>query len=297
LRKVLTNDLLNEERDTDRNRSIQGVLAGFAFAGIATISALKSIQIQEFELEISLYYLVISFLCYLMALNLESYKSFVFQLPLSDLLMDIADLAFVCSVFSFIYKTNYFAITKVLIISIAGAVWLIHYIYLIVCRFEAMTAVKYRVLNTLTRPNEEKQQMEKIFEFTNFAFVLTNPSSRLGFIQLEGFNYTRDFVSERPLVLQPYSTPPLDKTLSFSCVESESYEGDILSPSPVKISFSAFTLPNWVEKIKVIGENKEIIQLVNSASLPLAMPAPVYPRCVKHGFFLGGTCPYPPPHI
>lgn len=148
VKDVLTGTLSSDERDTDRNRTVIGLMAGFAFAGITAISVLKNEQKVEFGLEASLYYLVISFLCYLVAINLEAYKFFVYLSILGDLLVDIADLSLLCCVLSFVFIAGYSERTKWLILGFVTLVWLLHYFYLIKCHSEALQAIRVRLKNS-----------------------------------------------------------------------------------------------------------------------------------------------------
>ena len=153
---ILDGVLKAGERDTDRHRSVLGILAGFAFTGIAAIAVLKTVDQKELGLEISLYYLIVSFLCYLMALNLESYKIFVYHYLLGNLLTDMADLAFLCCVLSFVNKIGFSETGRWIFFVIVIGIWFLHYAYLIWLQFQGMGSLRVRILQDEQAAREQQ---------------------------------------------------------------------------------------------------------------------------------------------
>ncbi|MBW2620863.1 MAG: hypothetical protein JRC56_05985 [Deltaproteobacteria bacterium] len=80
-----------EEQDRESHRSHILTLAGFSFTGLLAIAVLDATLVQDFRFAV--YYLLVSFLCYLSALNFQGYKSKRWHDQLATALMDVASLS------------------------------------------------------------------------------------------------------------------------------------------------------------------------------------------------------------
>src|SRR5205814_2163842 len=71
------------------------------------------------------FYLLISFLCYLIALNIQDYKFFLTREQISSTLIDIATLSLICTAVAVVFVANYGMAFRVVVIVIALAGWII----------------------------------------------------------------------------------------------------------------------------------------------------------------------------
>lgn len=108
------------------HRSFILALAGFSFTGLLAIAVVDA-SIQQ-NLQLSVYYLLISFLSYLFALNLQSYKSHWWHDQLADLLIEAATLSLLLSVVAIIWSSKQPDGFKYLITCLAAAVWLLDHL-------------------------------------------------------------------------------------------------------------------------------------------------------------------------
>jgi hypothetical protein len=117
------------EMDRDTHRSIILALGGFSFAGAlglaATAVAVSDLSIRQ-NLQFPIFYLIMSFLSYLFALNIQGYKFFRWLDQLSDLLMELASLLLLLSVVALVRLSNLDAngSTLIGIITIGG--WMLN---------------------------------------------------------------------------------------------------------------------------------------------------------------------------
>lgn len=89
--------ILNEaEQDRESHRSHILALAGFSFTGLLALAVLDATLRQDFRY--SVYYLLVSFLCYLSALNLQGYKSKRWHDQFGTAFMDSASLSLIMSI-------------------------------------------------------------------------------------------------------------------------------------------------------------------------------------------------------
>jgi hypothetical protein len=88
--------LPSEEQDREQHRSLILGMAGFSFTGLVALVVLDSTVQQNLELPI--YCLFLSFLGYLSAMNLQSYKFFRWIDHVSDGLRDTAGFSLVLAV-------------------------------------------------------------------------------------------------------------------------------------------------------------------------------------------------------
>jgi hypothetical protein len=110
----------------EAHRSFIITLTGFSFTGLLAIAVVDS-SIQQ-SLHLSVYYLLISFLCYLFALNLQSYKTHWWHDQLGDFLVEAATLSLLLSVVAIVWTSKQPDGFKYLITILALAVWLLDHI-------------------------------------------------------------------------------------------------------------------------------------------------------------------------
>ena len=88
-RTQMSEILSEEENDRESHRSHILALAGFSFTGLLAIAVLDATLLQDFHYAV--YYLLVSFLCYLSALNFQGYKSKRWHDQFGTALMDAVD--------------------------------------------------------------------------------------------------------------------------------------------------------------------------------------------------------------
>jgi hypothetical protein len=106
-RNMMKEILSENELDRDSHRNYILALTGFSFSGLLAVSLLEATVIKGFYLTI--YYLFISFLLFLLSLNYQSYKARRWQDQLATSFSEIASLSLILSVISvlFINKLDY----------------------------------------------------------------------------------------------------------------------------------------------------------------------------------------------
>ena len=118
--------LSEEEHDRGAHRSHILALAGFSFTGLLALAVLDATLRQDFHFGV--FYLLISFLCYFFALNLQGYKKRRWHDQFATALIDSASLSLILSIVSILhiqtFKSN-FAIGLALF---AFFVWVVDHI-------------------------------------------------------------------------------------------------------------------------------------------------------------------------
>lgn len=117
----MTEYLTEVEKDRESHRSYILALAGFSFSGLLAIAVLDTALQQNFKL--SVYYLFISFLCYLFTLNMQSYKARRWHDQMATAFMDAASLSLIMSVLSILYSQNTNKFFKIILSIIALLFW------------------------------------------------------------------------------------------------------------------------------------------------------------------------------
>ncbi len=119
----IKNELISkEQRAGDSYRAIILGMAAFSFAGVVGIVALDAAR--QSELQIPVFYVLVSFLCYLSALNMQEYKFFVSRDILSDALVDVANLSLLCCVMALVFSANYGVLYKGVVVGLGVLAWL-----------------------------------------------------------------------------------------------------------------------------------------------------------------------------
>ncbi len=93
--------LTEAELDQEAHRSHILVLAGFSFTGLLAISVLDATLRKDFHFAV--FYLLVSFLCYFFALNLQSYKARRWHDQFATAIMDSASLSLILAIVSILY--------------------------------------------------------------------------------------------------------------------------------------------------------------------------------------------------
>lgn len=83
------------EQDSDAHRTVILALAGFSFLGVVSLAAIDASLHKT--LQVAVYYVLVSFLAYMAALNIQGYKHFRWQDQLGDALMESASLCLILS--------------------------------------------------------------------------------------------------------------------------------------------------------------------------------------------------------
>lgn len=112
--------------DRVEHRTFIVTLTGFSFTGLLAIAVVDA-AIQQ-SLHLSVFYLLVSFLGYLFALNLQAYKALWWHDQLADYLIEAATLSLLLSVIAIVWTSKQPDAFKYLVTILALAVWLLDYI-------------------------------------------------------------------------------------------------------------------------------------------------------------------------
>jgi len=100
------NDILEkEELNKESHRTYIMTMAGFSFTGLLAMVVLDATRPQGYQFTI--YYLFMSFLGYIFALNLQSYKAKRWQDQLATASLDMASLCLILSILSILITNNF----------------------------------------------------------------------------------------------------------------------------------------------------------------------------------------------
>jgi FtsH-binding integral membrane protein len=103
--KEMKNGLTKDERDTESHRTYIMGLAGFSFSGLLALVVLDTALRKDYQLPI--YYLFLSFLGYLFALNMQRYKFTRWRDHLANALMDMASLCLILSILGILMTQDF----------------------------------------------------------------------------------------------------------------------------------------------------------------------------------------------
>lgn len=99
-------DVLKEgEQDRDAHRSIILGLAGFSFTAVAGLAVLDA-SIRS-SLQLPIWYVLVSFVCYVSALNLQSYKATRWQNQLAAALIEAGSLSLTLTLVALLFNTKF----------------------------------------------------------------------------------------------------------------------------------------------------------------------------------------------
>lgn len=125
-RKLMGDPLSELAIDRNNHRALIVALAGFSFTGLLGLVALPG---SLTERALPIWYMLISFLSYLEALNLQAYKVFRWHDHVGNSFFDIASLGLITSVMAFIMKSELAFSFRLAATIIATAAWLIDFIF------------------------------------------------------------------------------------------------------------------------------------------------------------------------
>lgn len=134
LRKKLCDQLSEEELDRDNIRNTTLALEGFSFAGLLALVLIEP-NIKQ-NLTYPIYFVIISFISYMIQINLQGYKSRRWQEILSDTLFELGSLGLIMTVVCLLFMSglNNLFIYIMTLISILG--WLIDFLIRLKIQFE-----------------------------------------------------------------------------------------------------------------------------------------------------------------
>ena len=124
-RPKMSETLAEDENDRENHRTLIMALAGFSFAALLAIAVLDTTT-QRFRLPT--YYLLISFLSYYFALNLQGYKFARWHDQLGDALVEAASLSLILAVITVVWATYANEPFAWFVIILALAVWLVDHV-------------------------------------------------------------------------------------------------------------------------------------------------------------------------
>ena len=120
-RRYMAEIMPEEENDRDTHTTYILALAGFSFSALLALVVVDSQVKKQMDLNVPIFYLLASFLCYYFALNLQGYKFRRWHDQIGDALIDSAGLSLMLSVAHVALKTSY----GIWIAVVAFAVWLV----------------------------------------------------------------------------------------------------------------------------------------------------------------------------
>lgn len=95
-RKSMQDKLLEAECDREGHRAIILPLSGFSFTGVLALIVLQ--KTNNLDLHLQIYYLFLSFISYLCALNIQKYKSRRWHDQIGTALYELASLSLILSI-------------------------------------------------------------------------------------------------------------------------------------------------------------------------------------------------------
>lgn len=125
IRHYMSEDLAEEETDRESHRMFIRALSGFSFSVLTGMSVVERFTYNNKQFQLPIFYLLISFLFYLSALNLQGYKYKRWHDQLGDALVDSATLSLLLSIISIIWSTNYGLGFRVSLTILTLLIWLI----------------------------------------------------------------------------------------------------------------------------------------------------------------------------
>ena len=126
MRAHMFDDLPEEQNDREAHRSLILALAGFSFSALLALVVLDATLRHDFHFAV--YYLLVSFLCYFFALNLQGYKHLRWHDQVGTALMDAASLCLILAIVSIIVSAKH---EKSLYLGLSGLavfIWLLDYV-------------------------------------------------------------------------------------------------------------------------------------------------------------------------
>lgn len=130
VRKSMKRSLETAERDSEAHRTLILALAGFSFSALLAVVVVDATTTSGTrpDFHLTVFYLLISFLCYLVALNLQGYKFWGWQDWLSDALIEAASLSLLASVIALLWGSQYSLTIKVVCTVLATMAWSVDHV-------------------------------------------------------------------------------------------------------------------------------------------------------------------------
>jgi hypothetical protein len=118
--------LSEEELDRDSHREYIAAMAGFSFTALIALILLDASFKASFRLPI--YYLVLSFLAYLFALDLQGYKARRWQDEVGTAAMDVGSLCLMLSIVVLLVTQVNDSLFSCPLSVLAIGIWLLHHV-------------------------------------------------------------------------------------------------------------------------------------------------------------------------
>jgi hypothetical protein len=121
-RGLLHDGIPDDWLNTDQNLVVLIGIAGFSFTGVVGITVLESATRRQ-ELQLPIFFLLVSFLCSLSGINLESYRFDVFRFLAGDILYDASIFCLIASIVTIVIMARYPLSFMLFVTLIAFAAW------------------------------------------------------------------------------------------------------------------------------------------------------------------------------
>ena len=125
-RALMQEKLSEAELDRDSHREYIAAMAGFSFTALIALILLDANFKAAFRLPI--YYLLLSFLAYIFALNLQGYKATRWQDEVGTASMDVGSLCLILSIVVLLVTQVNDSLFSCLLSVLAIGIWLLHHI-------------------------------------------------------------------------------------------------------------------------------------------------------------------------
>ena len=163
-RGQLSERLGDEQRDTEAHRAQLLTLAGFSFSGLIAVIVLNATLRYDFHTVI--YYLLLSFLGFLLSLNIQGYK-FTRGLDLfSTAVMDTATLSLILAIVAMLFAAGldvrFASATSVL----ACSVWLLDFLWRVRLDSKYFHDVMEAAINAEDRPRDSNNDEERQLSYS-----------------------------------------------------------------------------------------------------------------------------------
>lgn len=111
-----------DEQDREAHRSYIAVMTGFTFAALLGLVLLDPANAQG--LQLAIFSLLVSFFCYLGALNLQGYKAKRWQDQISNTLIDTASISLILAIIAVLCRDSFPTWIRVFTVTGGSIVWL-----------------------------------------------------------------------------------------------------------------------------------------------------------------------------
>lgn len=136
----MSDAISEKESDRDTHRGLILGMSGFSFSGLLALAIVNAEVKTNFDLAV--FYLLISFLCYFLALNIQGYKLFRWNDQVSDCLIESASLSIILAIITIIMKSVGFTNYSIAIILISCSIWILDHIIRLKLSFSYLTILQ-----------------------------------------------------------------------------------------------------------------------------------------------------------